>query len=119
MFEVLGPIREWGGIHEYEPQQEDDNGVDAICKNWDDELSVVQVKYKRDSERLLTANEDHLGNMVKEATLKYRITPHKPNSKETTKYFVITTGNPSTIILMMSFSSIMLNVLVGMIYVVC
>ncbi len=92
MFEVLGPIREWGGIHEYEPQQENDNGVDAICKNWDGELSVVQVKYKRDSERLLTANEDHLGNMVKEATLKYRITPHKPNNKETTKYFVITTG---------------------------
>ena len=30
--------------------------------------------------------------MVKEATLKYRIQPHNPDRKETTKYFVITTG---------------------------
>ena len=30
--------------------------------------------------------------MVKEATLKYRITPHNKDKKETTKYFVITTG---------------------------
>lgn len=92
MFEVIGPIREWGGIHNYQPQQENDNGVDGICYNWDGKLSVVQVKYKRDSERLLTANDDHLGNMVKEATLKYRITPHNVDNKETTKYFIITTG---------------------------
>ena len=85
MFEILGPIKEWGGIYEYQPQEEYDNGVDAICKNWDGEQSVVQIKYKRDSERLLTANADHLGNMVKEATLKYRISPHTPNSEETTK----------------------------------
>jgi len=92
MFHVVGPIKEWGGIHNYQPQQENDNGIDAICKNWDGELSVVQIKYKNDSERLLTANADHLGNMVKEATLKYRIQPHNPEKKETTKYFVITTG---------------------------
>lgn len=92
MFEVLGPIREWGGIHEYEPQQENDNGVDAICKNWDGELSVVQVKYKRDSERLLTANKDHLGNLLVQAQIQYGITSHDLNKKETTKYFVITTG---------------------------
>jgi hypothetical protein len=92
MFKVIGPTREFGGIHEYQPQEENDNGVDAICKNWDGQQSVVQIKYKRDSERLLTANEDHLSNMVKEATLKYRITPHNPDKKETTKYFVITTG---------------------------
>ena len=92
MFHVIGPIKEWGGIYNYQPQQENDNGVDAICKNWDGALSVVQIKYKHDSERLLTANADHLGNMVKEATLKYRIQPHNPEKKETTKYFVITTG---------------------------
>ena len=92
MFKVIGPTRELGGIHEYLPQQENDNGVDAICKNWDGADSVVQIKYKRDSERLLTANADHLGNMVKEATFKYRIVPHEPDKKETTKYFVITTG---------------------------
>lgn len=92
MFKIIGPTRELGGIYDYEPQQENDNGVDAICKNWDGQLSVVQVKYKRDSERLLTANADHLGNMVKEATLKYRIQPHNKEKKETTKYFVITTG---------------------------
>lgn len=92
MFKVIGPTRELGGIHNFEPQQEQDNGVDAICKNWDGEQSVVQIKYKNDSERVLTANDDHLGNMVKEATLKYRITPHNQDKKETTKYFVITTG---------------------------
>ena len=92
MFHVIGPIKEWGGIYNYQPQQENDNGVDAICKNWDGELSVVQIKNKQDSERLLTANADHLGNMVKESTLKYRIQPHNPEKKETTKYFVITTG---------------------------
>ena len=92
MFQIIGPTRELGGIHDYEPQQENDNGVDAICKNWDGKLSVVQIKYKRDSERLLTANADHLGNMVKEATLKYSIQPHDKDKKETTKYFIITTG---------------------------
>jgi hypothetical protein len=92
MFNIIGPTREWGGIHEYEPQQESDNGVDAICKNWDGEKSVVQIKYKKDSRRLLTGNGDHLSNMVTQATIKYRISPHKPHSKETTKYFVITTG---------------------------
>jgi hypothetical protein len=92
MFKVLGPIPEFGGIYDYQPQEEHDNGVDGICKNWDGKLSVVQVKYKRDSERLLTANADHLGNLVKEATLKYRISPHKVHKREVSKYFVITTG---------------------------
>jgi len=92
MFEIIGPTKELGGIHDYKPQQGNDNGVDAICKNWDGAESVIQIKYKQDSRRLLTANSDHLGNMVKEATLKYRIQPHDKNNKETTKYFVITTG---------------------------
>ena len=92
MFQIVGPSRKFGGIHDYEPQQENDNGVDAICKNWDGEQSVIQIKYKSDSERVLTGNQDHLGNMVKEATLKYRIIPHNQDKKETTKYFIITTG---------------------------
>ena len=92
MFKVIGPTREWGGIHEYEPQQENDNGVDAICKNWDGEKSVVQIKYKKDSRRLLTGNGDHLSNMVTQATIKYGVTPHNKSKKETTKYFVVTTG---------------------------
>lgn len=92
MFNILGPVRELGGIYDYEPQQENDNGVDAICKNWDGYQSVVQIKYKRDSERLLTANQDHLSNLVTQASIKYRINPHNPDKKETTKYFVITTG---------------------------
>ncbi len=92
MFQIIGPSRKFGGIHDYEPQQENDNGVDALCKNWDGEQSVVQIKYKRDSERVLTGNQDHLGNMVKEATLKYRIIPHDQDKKETTKYFIVTTG---------------------------
>jgi len=92
MFKIMGPIREFGGIHDYLPQQENDNGVDAICKNWDGQLSVVQIKYKRDSERMLTANADHLGNMIVQSQLQYNIIKHNPDKKETTKYFVITTG---------------------------
>ena len=92
MFQIVGPSRKFGGIHDYEPQQENDNGVDATCKNWDGELSVVQVKYKRDSDRLLSSNKDHLGNLLVQSQLQYRITPHNQDNKETTKYFVITTG---------------------------
>ena len=92
MFKVIGPTRELGGIHEYLPQQENDNGIDALCKNWDGADSVVQIKYKRDSERLLTASSDHLAHLITQATIKHDIKAHKPDKKETTKYFVITTG---------------------------
>jgi len=78
-----------GGIYNYSPVQEDDNGVDGVAWNFDGDECVIQVKFRSDTNTLLTANKDHLSNMVTEATLKYGITPDGDRSK---RYFIITTA---------------------------
>ena len=92
IFKLLPYNRILGGIHDYNPTQVDDNGVDGIAKNWDGKDCVIQAKYRGDSRYQLTANNDHLANLVKEATIKYRIPPHDSNKKQVSKYFIITTA---------------------------
>jgi hypothetical protein len=92
LFSIMPYNRKLGGIYEYQPTLVDDNGVDGVGKNWDGETCVVQVKYRSNKQTMLTGNEDHLGNLVKEATIKYRIPPHDPR-KQTSKYFVVTTAD--------------------------
>lgn len=82
--------RGFGGIHEYSPVQEDDNGVDGVGLNWKGEKCVIQVKFRGNTQTLLSANKDHLSNMVTEATIKYRIQPQ--DEGEVSRYFIITTA---------------------------
>lgn len=79
------------GITDYEPVQNDDNGVDGTGVNLIGEKCVVQVKYRGDNRKLLTTNEDHLGNMIVDAMMKFNII--KPeNNQHCPRYYVITTA---------------------------
>lgn len=90
MLKLMPYNRGFGGIHDYSPVQEDDNGVDGIGLNWEGEDCVVQVKFRGDTNTLLSANKDHLSNMVTEATIKYRIQPQ--DEGKVSRYFIITTA---------------------------
>lgn len=61
------------GITDYHPVQSDDTGVDGFGFNLSGEKSVVQVKYRGNTETYLTANEDKLSNMFSSAQTKYGI----------------------------------------------
>ena len=79
------------GITGYVPVQMDDNGVDGVGVNMVGEKCVVQVKYRGDNRQFLSANKDHLGNMVVDAMMKFDII--KPeNNTHCPRYYVITTA---------------------------
>jgi hypothetical protein len=61
------------GITNYEPIQSDDNGVDGIGVNLSGEKCVVQVKYRSDNKVVLTANQDHLSNMISDGMFKHSV----------------------------------------------
>lgn len=79
------------GISNYEPVQSDDNGVDGVGINLIGEKCAVQCKYRSNNIKLLTANEDHLGNMVVDAMMKFNITK-PPDNKTCPRYYVVTTA---------------------------
>jgi len=79
------------GITNYEPVQSDDNGVDGTGINMIGEKCVVQVKYRGNTMQQLTTNQDHLGNMVVDAMMKFDIV--KPENKNCVpRYYVVTTA---------------------------
>lgn len=92
LFQLMPYHRMMGGIHNYEPVQVADNGVDGTATNFDGKLSMVQVKYRSNKNTRLSGNEDHLGNMVKEGAIKYRVLPPKDPLKATPVFFVVTTA---------------------------
>lgn len=86
------------GITGYEPVQSDDNGVDGFGVNLSGMKCVVQIKYRSNNKTLLTANEDHLTNMISDGMLKYGVyltTELKESVKEgkiAPLHYVITTA---------------------------
>ena len=53
------------GVYNYKPiPPHEDKGADGVGVNMRGELSVVQVKFRGNTAHLLTANEDHLSNLV-------------------------------------------------------
>ena len=60
---VSSPIDNRFGVSNYEPILVNDTGVDGIGFNIYDKKSVIQCKYRANSEAFLTANEDKLSNM--------------------------------------------------------
>lgn len=79
------------GITNYEPVQSDDNGVDGVGVNLSGEKCVVQVKYRSNSKTVLTANTDHLSNMISDGMIKHRVVIAEDNTK-IPRHYVVTTA---------------------------
>lgn len=79
------------GITNYEPVQSDDNGVDGVGINLAGEKCVVQVKYRSNSKTVLTANTDHLSNMISDGMIKHRVVIAEDNTK-IPRHYVVTTA---------------------------
>jgi hypothetical protein len=80
------------GITSYEPVETDDNGVDGVGFNLVGEKSVVQVKYRSNNKSVLTANTDHLSNMISDGMIKHKVVVAEDNTK-CPRHYVITTAN--------------------------
>lgn len=79
------------GITKYEPIQSDDNGVDGVGLNLVGEKCVVQVKYRSNNNTVLTANVDHLSNMISDGMIKHKVVIAEDNTK-CPRHYVITTA---------------------------
>ena len=79
------------GITSYEPVQSDDNGVDGVGVNLSGQKCVVQVKYRSNSKTVLTANTDHLSNMISDGMIKHKVVIAEDNTK-IPRHYVVTTA---------------------------
>ncbi len=82
--------RKLGGLHAYQPVQENDTGADGRATNWNGKTSLIQVKYRTDKSGVLTANKDHLSNLLSVA-YKEGVSKVDP-SKEAQVLYVFTTA---------------------------
>ena len=80
------------GVYDYTPTQENDNGVDGVGVNILREKCVVQVKYRSNNQIDLTANHDHLSNMISDGMLAHQVIADNDNAKNY-RHFVFTTAN--------------------------
>ena len=79
------------GITSYEPIQSDDNGVDGVGVNLSGDKCVVQVKYRSDNKVVLTANQDHLSNMISDGMIRHKVVIADDNTK-CPRHYVVTTA---------------------------
>lgn len=80
------------GITDYQPIQMNDHGVDGIGFNFLKEKCVIQHKYRANSNTLLTANEDHLSNMITDAIFTQGVKFDKENPPKVSVFYVFTTA---------------------------
>jgi hypothetical protein len=80
------------GITNYVPVQSDDNGVDGVGVNLSGDKCVVQVKYRSNKKSVLTANTDHLSNMISDGMIKHKVVITDDNTK-VPRHYVITTAS--------------------------
>jgi hypothetical protein len=83
----LSPIDNRIGIGNYVPVLDNDTGVDGYGVGIDGKPATVQVKFRSDTTKLLTANIDHLSNFVSSSLIKYKV---EPTSK--TNMLIVTTA---------------------------
>jgi hypothetical protein len=91
LFLHLHPVDNRIGMYNYTPTQENDNGVDGIGLNINLEPSVVQVKYRSNKRSSLSANKDHLANMISDGMLAHNVVADTKNEKNY-RHFVFTTA---------------------------
>ena len=81
------------GITNYEPIQNNDNGVDGIGMNLANDKCVVQVKYRSNNQSFLTATKDHLDSMFTEGMLTHKVVSQEKDTKNwIPRHYVITTA---------------------------
>ena len=80
------------GVYNYKPiPPDEDNGADGTGTNMSgNDLFVVQVKYRGNTDHLLTANEDHLSNLIVAGSLLGVNFDMK--NKKNYRHFVFTTA---------------------------
>lgn len=91
LFLMLHPCDNRIGVGEYQPTQQDDNGVDGTGINLKGEKCVVQIKYRSNTQYFLTANQDHLSNMFSDGDCRYQVVTDHQNPKNF-RHFVFTTA---------------------------
>lgn len=89
---ALHPVDNRLGVYNYSPVQKNDNGVDGIGVNILMEPCVVQVKYRSNTQTLLTSNVDHLANLFSDGMLAHNVVSDNANSKNY-RHFVFTTAD--------------------------
>jgi len=78
-------------VYNYKPiPADEDNGADGIGTNMKGDECVVQVKYRNNTDRLLTANEDHLMNLIGAGSLLG--INYDMKNKKNIRHFVFTTA---------------------------
>jgi hypothetical protein len=91
LFLKLHPADNRVGIYNYQPVQENDNGVDGIVVNILNQKSVVQIKYRTNTQQFLTATQDHLSNMFTDGMLEHGVTADMDNP-DNYRHFIFTTA---------------------------
>jgi hypothetical protein len=89
---ALHPVDNRLGVSNYKPIQENDNGVDGIGTNILLEPCVVQIKYRSNTQSLLTATADHLSNLFSDGMLTHGVVSDALNPKNY-RHFVFTTAD--------------------------
>ena len=91
LFLKLHPTDNRVGVYNYVPILENDNGVDGIGENIKGEKCVVQIKYRTNNQQLLTANADHLSNMISDGMVTHNVVADMSDTKNY-RHFVFTTA---------------------------
>jgi len=92
LFLMLHPVDNRIGVTDYQPIQMNDNGVDGIGINIQGHKCVVQIKYRGNTQGLLTANQDHLSNMFSDGMLAHGVVATTGTATDEYKHFVFTTA---------------------------
>jgi hypothetical protein len=86
------------GISNYVPVQDNDNGVDGYGINIDGSNCAIQVKFRGDTNSLLTATEAHLDSFVGESQNKMRglycemVYDNEEDKDKWPRHFIFTTA---------------------------
>jgi len=76
------------GIYKYEPIQINDNGVDGIGLNINGNKCVIQIKYRSNTNDLLSSNKDNLSNLFSDGMLSHNVV----SSEKDIRHFIFTTA---------------------------
>jgi hypothetical protein len=88
---ALHPTDNRLGVYNYIPVSSNDNGVDGVGINPKLEPCVVQIKYRSNNQKLLTATEDKLAHLISDGLLKFDVRDDRENPKNF-RHFVFTTA---------------------------
>jgi len=80
------------GITNYEPILKNDNGADGVGFNILGQKCVIQHKYRANNQTLLTANEDHLSNLISDGMFAHGVKYDKENPPKAPVFYVFTTA---------------------------